>query len=158
MATQKDSEIAAKLNSWCSDVGIDPYHAFVLHDVPSDTDKSDIEAAAQSVKAFGRVKVRHIQSDTQTGNSLVLCECHQDVHPDCIPPYLHPLTGGSAWKISLITEFVSPADGFLAKLNKLMTKEGKTVTDVHALLSTDVPQENSPESIIRAVGDLLEKP
>ncbi|XP_071374846.1 paraneoplastic antigen Ma1 homolog [Centroberyx affinis] len=157
MATQKDSQIAAKLNSWCSDAGLDPDRAFVLNDVPADTDKSDIEVAAHSVKAFGRVKVRDILSDTQTGNSLVLCECSEGVDPDCIPPYLQPVNGGSAWKISLFTEPVSPADDFLAKLNKLMAEEGKTVNDVHALLSTDVPQENSPESIIRAVGDLLGK-
>ncbi|GAA6225851.1 paraneoplastic antigen Ma1 homolog [Lates japonicus] len=38
-----------------------------------------------------------------------------------------------------------------------MKEEGKTVNDLHTMLSTDVPQDNSPESIIRAVGDLLGK-
>uniref|UniRef100_A0A3B4TRG8 Paraneoplastic antigen Ma-like C-terminal domain-containing protein n=1 Tax=Seriola dumerili TaxID=41447 RepID=A0A3B4TRG8_SERDU len=139
------------------EAGIDPNRAFVLHDVPADIDQADIEETAETVKAFGRVKVRDIRLDTQTSNSLVLCECRQDVHPDRIPPHLQPLNGGSAWKISLFVESASPADDFLAKLNKLMEEEGKTVNDVRAMLSTDVPRENTPESIIRAVGDLLGK-
>ena len=157
MATQRESQIALELSSWCSEAGIDPNRAFVLHDVPADIDQTDIEETAETVKAFGRVKVRDIRLDTQTSNSLVLCECRQDVHPDRIPPHLQPLNGGFVWKVSLFVESTSPADDFMAKLNKLMKEEGKTVNDVHAMLSTDVPRENSPESIIRAVGDLLEK-
>lgn len=38
-----------------------------------------------------------------------------------------------------------------------MAEEGKTVNDVQTLLSMDVPQGNLPESIIRAVEDLLRK-
>nr|XP_054593063.1 paraneoplastic antigen Ma1 homolog [Nothobranchius furzeri] len=38
-----------------------------------------------------------------------------------------------------------------------MVEEGKTIDDVTALLSSETPQENSPEAIIRAVGDLLAK-
>ncbi len=77
--------------------------------------------------------------------------------PGRIPPHLQPLNGGSAWKVFLFTVPVSPADDFLAKLNKLMTEEGKTVNDVQAMPSTDAPQVKSPESIIRAVGDFLGK-
>uniref|UniRef100_A0A3P9BLT2 CCHC-type domain-containing protein n=1 Tax=Maylandia zebra TaxID=106582 RepID=A0A3P9BLT2_9CICH len=134
-----------------------PNRAFVLHDVPSDFDLSDIEETAQSVKAFGRVKVRDRLRDTQTGNNLVLCECRQDIQPDRIPPHVQPLNGGPVWKISLLTESVRSADDFSAKLKKLMVEEGKTIYDVSALLSTETPQENSPESILRAVGDLLAK-
>lgn len=127
MANQKNSQIAAKHYSWCSEAGLDTNRAFVLYFVPAYTDTSDIEEAVYSVKIFGRVKVRDIQSDTQTGSKLVLCECDQEV--DCITPYLQPLNRGSALKIFLITD-------------------GKTVNNIHALLSTDVPQGNSPESII----------
>ncbi|XP_032876361.1 paraneoplastic antigen Ma1 homolog [Amblyraja radiata] len=38
-----------------------------------------------------------------------------------------------------------------------MTDEGKSVNDVQAMLTTETPQGSSPESIIRAVGDLLGK-
>uniref|UniRef100_A0A669C889 Uncharacterized protein n=1 Tax=Oreochromis niloticus TaxID=8128 RepID=A0A669C889_ORENI len=145
------------IGSWCSKACIDPNRAFVLHDVPTDFDLSDIEQTAQSVKAFGRVKVRDRLTDTQTGNNLVLCECHQDIQPDRIPPHVQPLNGGPVWKISLLTECMRSADDFSAKLKKLMVEEGKTIDDVSALLSTETPQENSPESIIQAVGDLLAK-
>ena len=157
MTTQTASQLAPELSSWCSDAGIDPNRALILHDVPADTDHADIEETAETVKAFGKVRVRDTKLDTKTGHSLVLCECRQDVHPDRIPRQLQTLDGGLAWKISLFVESESPADDFLAKLNKLMEEEGKTVKDVHAMLSKDVPHENSPESIIRAVGDLLEK-
>lgn len=157
MTTRKESQIAPELSSWCSKAGIDPNRAFVLHDVPTDFDLSDIEETAQSVKAFGRVKVRDRLTDTQTGNNLVLCECRQDIQPDRIPPHVQPLNGGPVWKISLLTESEGSADDFSAKLKKLMEEEGKTIDDVSALLSTETPQENSPESIIRAVGDLLAK-
>lgn len=157
MTTRKESQIAPELSSWCSKAGIDPNRAFVLHDVPSDFDLSDIEETAQSVKAFGRVKVRDRLRDTQTGNNLVLCECRQATQPDRIPPHVQPLNGGPVWKISLLTESVRSVDDFSAKLKKLMVEEGKTIDDVSALLSTETPQENSPESIIRAVGDLLAK-
>lgn len=42
-------------------------------------------------------------------------------------------------------------------LNKLMSDEGKTAQDVQAMLSTSTSQGSSPESIIRAVGDLMGK-
>ncbi|CAI5657555.1 unnamed protein product [Oreochromis niloticus] len=157
MTTRKESQIAPELSSWCSKAGIDPNRAFVLHDVPTDCDLSDIEETAQSVKVFGRVKVRDRLTDTQTGNNLVLCECRQDIQPDRIPPQVQPLNGGPVWMISLLTQSVRSADDFSTKLKKLMVAEGKTIDDVSALLSTETPQENSPESIIRAVGDLLAK-
>lgn len=47
MTTQKESQIAPELSSWCSKAGIDPNRAFVLHDVPTDFDLSDIEETAQ---------------------------------------------------------------------------------------------------------------
>lgn len=122
MATPKDSHLAPKLSSWCSEAGIDPNRAFVLHDVPADTDHSDIEKTVETVNVFGREKVRDMKTDTQTGNSLVLCECRQDVHPDRIPPHLQTLIGDSAWKISLFVESASPADDLLVKLNRLMKK------------------------------------
>ncbi|XP_032882254.1 paraneoplastic antigen Ma1 homolog [Amblyraja radiata] len=157
MATQADSQLAAKLHSWCSEACLDPNHAFVLFDVPTNTDQADIEETVQTVKALGRVKVRDVQSDIQTGSNLVLCECREVVQPDRIPPQLQPVKGGLEWKIFLFNEPVSPAEDFLAKLNKLMTDEGKSVNDVQAMLTTETPQGSSPESIIRAVGDLLGK-
>ncbi|KAK3547816.1 hypothetical protein QTP86_031795, partial [Hemibagrus guttatus] len=115
----------------------------------------DIEEAAYAGKVFGRVKVRDTQLDAETGSKLVLCECGYKVDPDRIPSHLQSLNGDSKWKVVLLTESVETANEFSAKLHKLLREEGKTVNDVHALLSTDAPQASSPESIIQAVGDLL---
>lgn len=157
MASQIDSQLAAKLNTWCQETGLDPKHSFVLFDVPTETEQADIEETAQTVKAFGRVRVKDLKSDTQTGRNLVLCECREVVQPNRIPQHLQPLTEGSPWKVFLFVEPESPAEDFLAKLNRLMSEDGKTVKDVQAMLTADTPQGSSPESIIRAVGDLLGK-
>lgn len=87
MATQADSQLAAKLHSWCSEACLDPNHAFGLFDVPTNTDQADIEETVQTVMALGRVKVRDVQSDIQTGSNLVQPgECRDVVQPDRIPP------------------------------------------------------------------------
>ncbi|XP_039623538.1 paraneoplastic antigen Ma1 homolog [Polypterus senegalus] len=154
MATQKEFQLQAKFSSWCREANIEPLHAFVLCGVPTETKMSDIKEAAPSVKIFGRVKVRDIQTDAETGSNRVLCECRYKVDSDRIPMYLQPLNGDLKWKVVLLSDTV---DDFSAKLHQLLKDEGKTVSDVHALLSTDAPQASSPESIIKAVGDLLGK-
>lgn len=153
MSTSGDTQLASEHNSWCRDTGLEPNHAFVLHDVPNDNDKSDIESAALIVKAFGKVRVKDKLSDTKTGTSLVLCECSEYLNPEHMPPFLKPENGGS-WKVTLFTASESSDDDFPDKLNKLMAAEGKTLKDVHALMPSEFINENSPESIIRAVGDL----
>lgn len=155
MASQIDSKLTTRFRSWCSETNLDPKHAFVLFDVPTNTEHSVIEETAQTVKAFGRVRVRAVLLDTQTDRNFVLCECREVVRPDCIPPNLQPLSEGSPWKVFLFMEPEKPAEDFLAKLRKLMSDDGKTAQDVQAMLSTDTSQGSSPESIIRAVGDLL---
>ena len=64
--SQTASQPAPELSSWCSEAGIDPNQAFVLHDVPADTDHTAIEETAETVKAFGRVKVRETVLDIKT--------------------------------------------------------------------------------------------
>lgn len=93
MSMSSDTQLASEHNSWCRDSGLYPNHAFVLHDVPNDTDKSDIESAALTMKAFGKVRVKDKLSDTKTGTSLVLCECSENLNPEHIPPFLKPENG-----------------------------------------------------------------
>lgn len=157
MTSQIDSQLVEKFRAWCSDEKLDPNHAFVLSDLPTDTDVDDIEETAQTVKAFGRVRVRSIQTDTQTGSNNVLCECREVVKPDRIPPSLLPSTKGSSWKVFLFVQPENPVEDFVTKLNKLMSDEGKTAKDIQDMLSSGASQSSSAESIIRAVGDLLGK-
>lgn len=144
-----------ELIDWCEGLGVNPSHAFVLSGVPTDLDVSDIEELAQTVKVFGRVRVRDEKYYSYMQSKIVLCECRQPVNPDHTPPEIRPASGEIPWKIILLTPRES--EQFSDKFRKLLQEEGKTMDDVRALFSKDPLQGSSPDSIIRAVGDLLEK-
>lgn len=133
-----------ELIEWCEGLGVNPAHAFVLSGVPTDLDVSDTEDFTQTVKVFGKVQVRGEKDYSQMQCKIVLCECKQPVSPEHTPPEIRPASGEFPWKITLLTQ-------------KLLQEEGKTMDDIRALFSTEPLQGSSPDSIIRAVGDLLEK-
>ncbi len=79
------------------------------------------------------------------------------VDPDHTPSEIILPGGESPWKTILLTHSVSTPQTFSSKLQKLMKEEGKTMSDVKAFFSREPMEGSSPDSIIRAVGDLLEK-
>ena len=65
--------------------------------------------------------------------------------------------GLTAWPIFIVAESTGPKEGFNNKLSALLQAEGKSMdVDVQALLTKQQPV-SSTESILSAVGDLLEK-
>ncbi len=74
MATHSEFLIA-ELIEWCDESRVDPSHCLVLSGVPSGIEVADIEDAVQTVKAFGRVRVRAEKYHSKLGSNLVLCEC-----------------------------------------------------------------------------------
>lgn len=97
---------------------------------------------------------------TDAGDELmVLCECKEKVtETQSIPPEVVPVEGSKAWPMYTVTE--SPAatsDDFNSKLSALLAAEGRTMGDVQALCTGPESAPSSVESIIRAVGDLLDK-
>ncbi|KAK0134676.1 Paraneoplastic antigen Ma1 [Merluccius polli] len=88
---------------------------------------------------------------------MILCECQNPVDPQTAPPEIYPLGGGTPWKMTLLTSVTAPPDDFTLKLQNLLQSEGKSLNDLQPLLGQSTPTQSDPTSIIRAVGELLEK-
>ncbi|XP_071371082.1 paraneoplastic antigen Ma1 homolog, partial [Centroberyx affinis] len=159
MAHSSDPQLLAALEKWCSEAGVNPVNALALSGVPADTSVADIEEAVETVKVFGRVRFRAKKIIPQLNCEIMLCECHNQIDPARAPPEIIPPSGGSAWKLILLTGTSAPPDEFSLKLLKLLESEGKSLDDLQPLLahSSTAQQGDLPSSIIRAVGDLLEK-
>uniref|UniRef100_A0A3B5R2A4 Paraneoplastic antigen Ma1 homolog n=1 Tax=Xiphophorus maculatus TaxID=8083 RepID=A0A3B5R2A4_XIPMA len=147
-----------ELQTWCSESNVNPAYAVVVSGVPMDTSIADVEELLETVKAFGRVRVRAQKSVPQLKTDILLCECRNPVDPSKAPPEIFPHTGELPWKLTLLTEPAEEPDEFAIKLKRLLESEGKTLADIEPLLSqeSNLKQEH-PSSIIRAVGELLEK-
>ncbi|XP_048020954.1 paraneoplastic antigen Ma1 homolog [Megalobrama amblycephala] len=135
MAFARDPILLAELSKWCKEVDIEENHGILLIGVPAKTDVAFIEETVQTVKAFGRVQV---------------------IDPARIPPELLPAEGEEAWKVVVALAEV-PISEFSQKLSKFLSEEGKSMSDLQALFTQSTSTASSPESIIRAVGELLEK-
>ena len=99
---------------------------------------------------------------TDAGDALlVLCECKEKLtEVQSIPPEVVFTDGSKPWPIYTVAESpAAPVDDFSSKLSALLAAEGKSMDDVQALYTgpEPVPAQGSVESIIRAVGDLLDK-
>uniref|UniRef100_A0A3Q1C8A0 CCHC-type domain-containing protein n=1 Tax=Amphiprion ocellaris TaxID=80972 RepID=A0A3Q1C8A0_AMPOC len=147
---------------WCRGEGLDEAKA-LLALVPEDVEIDVIEETIQTIKCLGRVRVRGRLFHTSLNCLLVLCECKEDVPKDNAPKEVFNQDSGESWQIVTLNE-TKVADDFTLKLKTLLDAEGKTMDDIQGLLSSsprpspspDRPA-NSTESILQAVGDLLEK-
>uniref|UniRef100_A0A667XRV0 Uncharacterized protein n=1 Tax=Myripristis murdjan TaxID=586833 RepID=A0A667XRV0_9TELE len=143
------------LVNWCRGEGVDVKHALLLYGVPENIAVDVIEETAETVKALGKVQVRGKMFSPQQQSLMVLCECREETDSTKIPPELVPVMGGCAWNT---VHYVEPqhngsSDAFTEKLLKLLQSEGKTMDDVQRICNPN-EQHGSPESIIRAVGDV----
>ncbi|KAL2093139.1 hypothetical protein ACEWY4_010451 [Coilia grayii] len=144
-----------ELVHWCEDALIDTDHAVVLIGVPADAEVAFIEETAETIKVFGRVRVRSTKSDTTAASKLVLCECREKIDLSRVPAVVLPKDSEQAWKIEVVRGVDPAPHDFGEKLKKLLHAEGKSLSDVQALFSPF--PVSSPEAVIRAVGELLEK-
>ncbi|KAL0198818.1 hypothetical protein M9458_007358, partial [Cirrhinus mrigala] len=161
MALRKDPSLQAELISWCKEAGIDESHALMLINVPAHTDVAAIEEIMEAVKVLGRVRVRDTREGPTSRFLLVLCECKQVIDPTCLPPEVSPGERKEPWTVIAVQARESVPDpasgGFTERLAKFLMEEGKSINDVQALLTLRSTSDSSPESIIRAVGEILEK-
>ncbi|XP_067266693.1 uncharacterized protein [Chanodichthys erythropterus] len=154
MAVGSSPLLHAELSKWCKEAEIEETHAILLIGVPATTEVAIIEDTVQTVKVLGRVRVRDSKLGPSPGTLLVICECREVIDPARIPAELQRPDGEESWKVVVVPVDVSASE-FSKKLSKFLTDEGKSMTDVQALFSPH--SSSSPESIIRAVGELLEK-
>lgn len=150
-------ELRAELTSWCKEAVLDENHALLLVGVPADADVAYIEDVAQTVKAWGRVRVRATKAGVNPDTLKVLCECRELVNTSTVPPVLLPEEGGDPWKVVIVQGCDPSPSEFAEKLATFLANEGKSMKDLQSLVSPSGHNVGSPESIIRAVGDLLDK-
>ncbi len=161
MAMGKHPSLPAELTSWCKDVGLEEKHAVMLFNVPADTEVAVIEDVMQGVKVLGRIRVRDTRKGPTSHTMLVLCECKQAVDVTRLPSQMTPDETGEPWAVVVVSAKETLPDvsseGFTEKISKFLMGEGKSVADIQALFTPRSSDAGSAESIIRAVGEILEK-
>lgn len=156
MAFKSDSLLSVELSNWCKEAVIEESHAIMLMGVPATTDVACIEEAVETIKAVGRVRVRDSKKGQNPDTVSILCECREVIDPTRIPAELQRAEGEETWRV-IVASVDVPASGFSEKLAKFLHEEGKSMIDLESLFHSSSSSAGSPESIIRAVGDLLEK-
>uniref|UniRef100_A0A9J8DF96 Uncharacterized protein n=1 Tax=Cyprinus carpio carpio TaxID=630221 RepID=A0A9J8DF96_CYPCA len=136
----------SELANWCKDAGIDETHGLMLLNVPVHTEVAEIEEAMEAVKALGRVRVRDTRGGPTSRSLLVLCECKQAIDPKRIPTEVSWGEKNEPWSVILLEDLL-----------KFLMEEGKSLSDIQALISPPSAPDSSPESIIRAMGEVFAK-
>uniref|UniRef100_A0A3B3H4B1 Paraneoplastic antigen Ma1 homolog n=1 Tax=Oryzias latipes TaxID=8090 RepID=A0A3B3H4B1_ORYLA len=145
------------LTNWCRGEGVALEHALMVHGVPEEEPTANVEETLQSIKALGRVRVRGKMFDSKNQTVTLLCECREVIDPSKIPPELIPPTGETKWTIVIAQSVVNDEDTFTVKLAQFLQDEGKTMDDIQTMCAPSTAWNSSPESIIRAVGEVLNR-
>ncbi|CAL9702059.1 unnamed protein product [Knipowitschia caucasica] len=152
----------AELKRWCRGEGLEEEKALLVV-VPEDVDIATIEETVGTIKCFGRVRVRGRIFNTALSSLTVLCECREKFSQGDVPKEVVNMESELSWQIITVGD-AAPLDDFRVKLQTLLAAEGKTLEDIKGLLPNAAPQSTYPESpanptesILLAVGDLLEK-
>uniref|UniRef100_A0A3Q2QSS7 CCHC-type domain-containing protein n=1 Tax=Fundulus heteroclitus TaxID=8078 RepID=A0A3Q2QSS7_FUNHE len=139
----------AQLQHWCKGEGINPAYAILVKDVPEDTEVDLIEETVQSIKSLGRVRVRGRMYDPQNQSLTVLCECREEVNTKAIPLDVLPRGSDSPWRIFGPSEREEVATG--EQIRDADEEQRQTPGLAFPL------QASTPEAIIRAVGDIMQR-
>ncbi|XP_026184219.1 paraneoplastic antigen Ma1 homolog [Mastacembelus armatus] len=87
--------------NWCKGKGVDPKHALMVRQVPTDVGIDTIEETLHTIKRLGRVKVRGKMFDPEINGLVVLCVCSEVVNIREIPMDVVPSVGGEPWVLSV---------------------------------------------------------
>ncbi|XP_013856006.1 paraneoplastic antigen Ma1 homolog, partial [Austrofundulus limnaeus] len=134
-------ELESGLREWCQGESLDEDHV-VLVLVPKGTEVAQIEETMETVKALGRVRVRGRMYNKKVDRLMVLCECRERVDPTKVPTDVQHVSTGISWPVIMSA--------------RSSATEGDAPESFEALFHT-APPTSSPESIIRAMGDVLTK-
>ncbi len=149
------TELESELKSWCRGEGLDETHALMTI-VPEEVEISEVEETLETIKSLGRVRVRGRNFSARLNRRMVLCESKEIVDKESVPPEV-VLIDGKTWPIIVIGKAQAAAEEFNSKLKGLLQAEGKTMADLKSLFPSTLPPISSTESILAAVGDLLDK-
>jgi len=135
----------AQLWQWCKGEDLNPLHAILVKDVEEQTEVSFIEETLQTIKALGIVRVRGRVFDPQGQCLTVLCECREKVNTPALPLDVLPEGRLLPWRI------FGPSDEEKVSPNAPLRDEAQEPGKRFPL------RESTPEAIIRAVGDIMQR-
>ncbi len=145
-----------ELRGWCKGESVREDHALMVV-VPEYLEITQIEETMQTIKCLGRVRVRGRMFRDNLKCFLVLCESKEQIDPNLVPPEILPGSGAEPWKIVISSGEDTSSEDFATKVHNLLQSERRTAEDLQAMFLSAVSENSSPDAIIRAVGDLLEK-
>lgn len=140
-ARASNSELVNELKQWCRGEGLDETHAIMVL-VPEGFEIAQVEATMETIKALGRVCVRGQSFNQKLDLVTVLCECKEEVDSSKVPPEVLRDGETEAWNLVMVS-------GVEQVFKEPMGSPEEGVGN--AALG------GSPESIIRAVGELITK-
>uniref|UniRef100_A0AAR2J958 Uncharacterized protein n=1 Tax=Pygocentrus nattereri TaxID=42514 RepID=A0AAR2J958_PYGNA len=142
-------------NNWCKGEELGVHHAMLVVGVGEDDDVSRIEEVLQTVRCWGRVRVRGRTFDVETSSLVALCECKEALNSPNVPSEVRPPDGSLPWKIVTANPALATSDEFAEKLKNFMLTEGKTVKDLQFFCQPPSPKDGTVESLIRAMGEFM---
>ena len=153
--TNMSQSAQLELSNWCRGEGISVKHALMLYGVSEEEDISAIEQVVETIKILGKVRVRGKMFDTKTQTVTVLCESREEIDPTRVPLELNSPTESVSWTIAIAQPQTDDTDNFSEKLAQFLQDEGRTMDDIPTVKPSGSEWTNNPESIIRAVGEVL---
>ncbi|KAK9970011.1 hypothetical protein ABG768_028151 [Culter alburnus] len=148
------------LSSWCKGEELDPAHAILIAGVAEDVSISQIEELMQTVRCWGRVRVRGRTHSVEAGGLLVLCECKEEIKPQIVPPEVRSDDGTIVWHIVVVDPRPDSSDAsedFVGKLQSFLQAEGKTIADLQDYVATSAPAKGTEEFFIHAMAEVMKQ-
>lgn len=148
---------------WSRTESVNFSRAIVLSNVPLDTSDDTIGKVLNTVKAFGRTRIRGRRGDVTGRWLFILVETNIDLDADVIPPEIGIENEAGPWGVKLVSSLVGhgPASedaAFQLKLQALLQQEGKSLDEVKAIImSQQSPKSDISVDLVDAIGKLVDR-
>ncbi|XP_048027559.1 paraneoplastic antigen Ma1 homolog [Megalobrama amblycephala] len=148
---------------WSREESVSFSRAIVLSNVPLDASNDTIEKVLNTVKVFGRTRIRGRRGDITGRWLFILVETSADLDPDVIPPEIGIENEAGPWSVNLVGSLVahSPAtegDTFQLKLQALLQQEGRSIEEVKAMIMENQPPKSDLSvDLVDAIGKLVDR-
>lgn len=151
------AELVSDLKGWCRGEGLDENRALLVL-IPEDAPVAKVPEILQTVEGLGKICVVGRMYNMRRKKFMILCES-KEIAAEEVPPWITPPGDEEAWPIIIVAEEETPEteEEFSQKLAGLLHAEGKTKEDLKSMLNTEESPTGPTESILRALGDLLDK-
>jgi hypothetical protein len=148
---------------WSREESVEVSRAIVLSNVPLDASNDTIGKVLNTVKVFGRTRIRGRRGDVTGRWLFILVETSADLDPDVIPPEIGIENEAGPWSVNLVGSLVahgpaSEGDTFQLKLQALLEQEGKSMDEVKAMILENQPSKSDISvDLVDAIGKLVDR-